>query len=174
MIREYGNTSMTKSKMTRKLLGLSLVAAFTTACTPLQLAPSPMYAGEQLSSDKVAVLEFNPEAGWGKGTGINLRKVDGQDVPFLRTQVEVLPGEHSLTYECDLSKNSVDGRHGGRTESKFVVEAGVHYRLVGSVQGLPREKWYYVEDELMGMKKQELQTHSCTMRLVQHKSYGAN
>lgn len=161
--------------MNRYAFGLLVSAAALTGCASmgnmLGHGTEHFYEGEPRPMTEVSVIESNGEYGWGMGSGVSLIAIDGKKLPTLaQSKQALLPGKHTVEYECDLTQNVMNGKRAGRATTTIELEKGVHYRLVGNLYALPKDKWYYSEDTFMGTTNRKLESNACDLKVVKFKA----
>ncbi|MAQ98913.1 MAG: hypothetical protein CMI00_00020 [Oceanospirillaceae bacterium] len=152
----------------------TLLAGCTAAKHLIGNGTNHLYEGEKKPVNEISIIEFNSATGWGHGNGVVVRYIDGEIVPtFSQSKKALLPGDHKIDYECNVSKDSMPKNTQGRKEVTVTLAKGVHYLLVGDVYSLPPTKWYYsTVDVLPGITDQKLNKYGCNLRLIPYKRYG--
>ena len=101
--------------------GLLLAAVFLSAC-----ATERHYDGPPLSKSERAIVRADPVVSAGLPVQLRLRQVDGREIAFSSSAVELAPGAHTFLVDCRVQESGA--------VSRFVVEseldAGGRYRLV--------------------------------------------
>ena len=101
--------------------GLLLAAVFLGAC-----ATERHYDGPPLSKSERAIVRADPVVSAGLPVQLRLRQVDGHEIAFSSSAVELAPGAHTFLVDCRVQESGA--------VSRFVVEseldAGGRYRLV--------------------------------------------
>ncbi len=101
--------------------GLLLAAVFLSAC-----ATERHYDGPPLSKSERAIVRADPVVSAGLPVQLRLRQVDGREIAFSSSAVELAPGAHTFLVDCRVQESGA--------LSRFVVEseldAGGRYRLV--------------------------------------------
>ncbi len=101
--------------------GLLLAAVFLGAC-----ATERHYDGPPLSKSERAIVRADPVVSAGLPVQLRLRQVDGREIAFSSSAVELAPGAHTFLVDCRVQESGA--------VSRFVVEseldAGGRYRLV--------------------------------------------
>ncbi len=69
------------------------------------------YPGEEQPRDKVAIIRGDVKFGGSLPILVTLRKVDDIVVGVRQSKVSVLPGEHVLLVDCEVSENNDITRH---------------------------------------------------------------
>ena len=103
------------------ILSLLLAAVFLGAC-----ATERHYDGPPLSKSEHAIVRADPVVSAGLPVQLRLRQVDGREIAFSSSAVELAPGAHTFLVDCRVQESGA--------VSRFVVEseldAGGRYRLV--------------------------------------------
>ncbi len=108
--------------MKLKIAALALIAGVPGCASMLGNGMDQFYEGEPLPADQVSIIEFNGEAGWGKGNGVSVMSIDGKTLSFLSQSKQALkPGKHELLYECDLNPKVMDGKRDGRMQQPSIL-----------------------------------------------------
>jgi hypothetical protein len=120
LTRLKGNVPFKKVNVP-SVLSLLLAAVFLGAC-----ATERHYDGPPLSKSERAIVRADPVVSAGLPVQLRLRQVDGREIAFSSSAVELAPGAHTFLVDCRVQESGA--------VSRFVVEseldAGGRYRLV--------------------------------------------
>ncbi|HEY0686911.1 MAG TPA: hypothetical protein VGD45_31505 [Steroidobacter sp.] len=97
-----------------------MLAVAAGGCMSAQL-----YDGPKRDRDEVARISGDPVVTAGSPITVVLRQVDGHDIGFTQTSVEVLEGQHKLLVDCRIAETKSVSRHSLEVE----VFGGRKYRL---------------------------------------------
>src|SRR5262245_11878829 len=87
-----------------------------------------MYEGPPLAKDERAIVRADPVVSAGAPVQLRLRPVDGEDVGFSASKVELPPGKHTLLVDCRIAESGLVGRFTVEAD----LDAGGRYRLVAN------------------------------------------
>lgn len=120
--------------------------ALTGCASMLGHGVTQVYGGPVKPANEIAVLESHPSNGFGLGSGVYIEEIDGKPLSFFaKTQLQLLPGTHQITAECNTdTKGTMSGKSGGLYTTSITLEAGKHYFIGGNLKHLPRMDWKQV------------------------------
>ncbi len=86
------------------------------------------YEGPPLAADARAIVRADPAVSAGAPVQVRLRQVDGRDLGFAASRVELPPGRHEFLVDCRVAETGSVRRFTVTGE----LEAGSRYRLVAN------------------------------------------
>jgi hypothetical protein len=89
------------------------------------------YEGPRLPAAERAIVRADPVVSAGSPIQIRIRQVDGHDVGFSASKVELPPGKHALVVDCRIAETGSVRRFTLEEE----LDAGGHYRVVADTTG---------------------------------------
>ena len=89
------------------------------------------YEGPPLPAAERAIVRADPVVSAGSPIQIRIRQVDGHDVGFSASKVELPPGKHALVVDCRIAETGSVRRFTLEEE----LDAGGHYRVVADTTG---------------------------------------
>ena len=102
------------------------VAALCTGC-----ATERAYEGPPLPAAERAIVRADPVVSAGSPIQVRIRQVDGRDVGFSASKVELPAGKHTLVVDCRIAESGSVRRFTLEEE----LDAGGHYRVVADTTG---------------------------------------
>jgi len=103
-----------------------VIASLCAAC-----ATERAYEGPPLPAAERAIVRADPVVSAGSPIQIRIRQVDGHDVGFSASKVELPPGKHALVVDCRIAETGSVRRFTLEEE----LDAGGHYRVVADTTG---------------------------------------
>lgn len=103
-----------------------VVATLCAGC-----ATERAYEGPPLPAAERAIVRADPVVSAGSPIQIRIRQVDGHDVGFSASKVELPPGKHALVVDCRIAETGSVRRFTLEEE----LDAGGHYRVVADTTG---------------------------------------
>jgi hypothetical protein len=89
------------------------------------------YEGPPLPAAERAIVRADPVVSAGSPIQIRIRQVDGRDVGFSASKVELPAGKHALVVDCRIAETGSVRRFTLEEE----LDAGGHYRVVADTTG---------------------------------------